>query len=207
MKRQIADFLGELAEELGWEPELEEQRVRGEQQGVRPAGVHVQHSQQEPTGELGLNRSHSDLSAEVKHLRSRLIHLSAEVTQLRTEMARLKNLPAPPDAPREAPAEASVAKVRPRPAHLVPKQTSESVPPTVTAPAAVVAEPDPQFVEEAVATLENNDEDQAPPDPLPAKPELPVAPIVAETGDDSALELFHSEPTAKDDARTSTQVS
>ena len=154
MKRQIAEFLGELAEELGWEPELEDQRVRLEPETTTPVGILKIRSELEPPARTRVASSPPDLNTEVRHLRSSLNHLSSEVTHLRAEMARLKQLPAPPDSERDAPpaaeskwtptvaeskrvtpTEAGMGDVRPWPAHLVPQPARE--------PASPVALPDP----------------------------------------------------------------
>ena len=127
MKRQIAEFLGELAEELGWEPELEDQRVRLEPQTTTPVGILNISSRTEPElpARTRVASSPPDLNTEVRHLRSSLNHLSSEVTHLRAEMARLKKLPAPPDSERDASTAAGMGDVRPWPAHLVPQPAPE----------------------------------------------------------------------------------
>ena len=127
MKRHIAEFLGELAEELGWEPEFEGQRVVPERTVTGPVALHDMPS----SNELRLQR----LDEEVRHLRSNVNHLSAETTQLRAEMARLKKLPAPPDARSGAPTAAGTGgDVRQWPAHLLPKPAAKPEPPVTEAP-------------------------------------------------------------------------
>ena len=127
MKRHIAEFLGELAEELGWEPEFEGQRVVPERTVTGPVALHDMPS----SNELRLQR----LDEEVRHLRSNVNHLSAETTQLRAEMARLKKLPAPPDARSGAPTAAGTGgDVRQWPAHLLPKAAAKPAPPVTEAP-------------------------------------------------------------------------
>ena len=123
MKRPIAEFLGELAEELGWEPEFEGQRVVPERHAASSSvAIHDMPS----SNEMRLQR----LDEELRHLRSNVNHLSSETTQLRAEMARLKKLPAPPDAQPNGPtAAATGGEVRQWPAHLLPKPASEPAPP------------------------------------------------------------------------------
>lgn len=97
MKHQIASFLGELAEELGWEPELEDEiRVKGETN--EPA--------QQTAQKDARSSSHAArLARDLRQLREKLEHLSSEVTELRAQMARLRGVPAPPDALPQPPIE------------------------------------------------------------------------------------------------------
>ncbi len=97
MKHQIASFLGELAEELGWEPELEDEiRVKGETN--EPAHKTAQKDAR--------SSSHAArLARDLRQLREKLEHLSSEVTELRAQMARLRGVPAPPDALPQPPVE------------------------------------------------------------------------------------------------------
>jgi len=85
------------------------------------------------SNELRLQR----LDEEVRHLRSNVDHRGAETTQLRAEMARLKKLPAPPDARSGAPTAAGTGgDVRQWPAHLLPKPADKPAPPVMAAPVA-----------------------------------------------------------------------
>ena len=80
MKQQIAGFLGELAEELGWAPELEHARVRPEMS--KPARP------QEPallTPDPGDLRS---LATPVDRMRGELEQLRATVKHLGSEVER-----------------------------------------------------------------------------------------------------------------------
>ena len=86
MKRQIADFLGELAEEMGWAPQAPEPRITPPRLPASPSTT--------PRAP----RQDDTLRSEVTRLRGTVEHLSSEITNLRAEMARLRNLPAPPDA-------------------------------------------------------------------------------------------------------------
>ena len=149
MKRQIAEFLGELAEELGWEPELEDQRVRLEPQTTTPVGILNISSRTEPElpARTRVASSPPDLNTEVRHLRSSLNHLSSEVTHLRAEMARLKKLPAPPDSERDASTAAGMGDVRPWPAHLVPQPAPEPASPVREAVVEKPVQHDPVPVE------------------------------------------------------------
>ena len=166
MKRQIAEFLGELAEELGWEPELEDQRVRLEPETTTPVGILKIRSEPEPPARSRVASSPPDLNTEVRHLRSSLNHLSSEVTHLRAEMARLKKLPAPPDSERDAstaaeskwtpkvaeskrvtPTAAGMGDIRPWPAHLVPQPAAEPASPAREAAVEKPVQHDPVPVE------------------------------------------------------------
>ena len=218
MKRQIAEFLGELAEELGWEPELEDQRVRLEPQTTTPVGILNISSRTEPElpARTRVASSPPDLNTEVRHLRSSLNHLSSEVTHLRAEMARLKKLPAPPDSERDASTAAGMGDVRPWPAHLVPQPAPEPASPVREAVVEKPVQHDPVPVE----PLPDPVPVEPPRDPVPAEPlreplsveplREPVSveplrepesatPVPTEIDADSPLELFPSEPrSAKD---------
>ena len=200
MKRQIAVFLGELAEELGWEPELEDQRVRLEPETTTPVGILKIRSEPEPPARTRVASSPPDLNTEVRHLRSSLNHLSSEVTHLRAEMARLKKLPAPPDSERDAstaaeskwtpkvaeskrvtPTAAGMGDIRPWPAHLVPQPAPEPASPAREAavekpvphdPVPVEPLPDPVQVE----PLPDPVSVEPPQDPVPVEPLLSVEP-------------------------------
>ncbi len=74
MKRQIAAFLGELAEELGWAPELEESRVRPEE-----TGSENRTSERMPSVVPRFASPVDILSAELKQLRKTVNHLGSEV--------------------------------------------------------------------------------------------------------------------------------
>ena len=161
MKRHIAEFLGELAEELGWEPEFEGQRVVPERTATGPVALHDMPS----SNELRLQR----LDEEVRHLRSNVDHLGAETTQLRAEMARLKKLPAPPDARSGAPTAAGTGgDVRQWPAHLLPKPADKPAPPVMAAPVAeapVMAAPVIEAPVIEAPTVESAKKDTAPAEP------------------------------------------
>ena len=193
MKRQIAEFLGELAEELGWEPELEDQRVRLEPETTTPVGILKIRSEPEPPARTRVASSPPDLNTEVRHLRSSLNHLSSEVTHLRAEMARLKKLPAPPDSERDAstaaeskwtpkvaeskrvtPTAAGMGDIRPWPAHLVPQPAPE---PTSPAREAAVEKPVPH---DPVPVEPLPDPVQVEPLPDPVSVEPPQDPVPAE---------------------------
>ena len=231
MKRHIAEFLGELAEELGWEPEFEGQRVVPERTAPGPVALHDMPS----SNELRLQR----LDEEVRHLRSNVNHLSAETTQLRAEMARLKKLPAPPDARSGAPSAAGTGgDVRQWPAHLLPKPASKPAPPVTEAPVAEApvtgaptvespkkdtapaepvrdmepdADPDQERDGEKSEAKEKRIEPKAPTHSPPVEPPVtqPVlaTPIAAEVDNESPLELFPSEPRSATNAGASTPAS
>ena len=208
MKRHIAEFLGELAEELGWEPEFEGQRVVPERHAT--SGSVAMHDMPS-SNEMRLQR----LDEEVRHLRSNVNHLSSETTQLRAEMARLKKLPAPPDALSSAPiAPGTGGEVRQWPAHLLPKPAPEPAPPAreaVTGESAKnekndttvaerVREPDPvqasneEKQEADEQKIEPESPTHSPPVEPPAIQPVLATPIVAEVDNESPLELFPSEP-------------
>ena len=227
MKRHIAEFLGELAEELGWEPEFEGQRVVPERTVNGPLALHDMPS----SNELRLQR----LDEEVRHLRANVNHLSAETTQLRAEMARLKKLPAPPDARSGTPtAAATGGDVRQWPAHLLPKPAATPAPPVTEAPV-------PETPVTEAPTVESAKNDTAPAEPFrapdpdqerdgdkwdaeekriekiaptPSPPVVPpvtqpvlATPIAAEVDNESPLELFPSEPRSAKNAGASTPAS
>ena len=211
MKRHIAEFLGELAEELGWEPEFEGQRVVPERTATGPVALHDMPS----SNELRLQR----LDEEVRHLRSNVNHLSAETTQLRAEMARLKKLPAPPDARSGAPTAAGTGgDVRQWPAHLLPKPAAKPAPPVTEAPVteaptvesakkdAAPAEParDPDPDQERDGEKSEAKEKRVEP---PVTQPVLATPIAAEVDNESPLELFPSEPRAATNAGASTPAS
>ena len=100
MKQQIAEFLGELAEELGWEPGPDEPRIRAEHVAVPATPTPAPTTEPSMTSQGHRDAPSGALNDELKNLRSSLNHLNSEVTQLRAEMARLKNMPLPPDARR-----------------------------------------------------------------------------------------------------------
>ncbi len=199
MKRHIAEFLGELAEELGWEPEFEGQRVVPERHAT--SGSVAMHDTAS-SNDLRLQR----LDEEVRHLRSNVNHLSSETTQLRAEMARLKKLPAPPDALSSTPiAPGTGGDVRQWPAHLLPKPAAPEPAPPVreavtgesakndAAPAEPAHEPDPEQ-EADEQKIEPEAPTHSPPVEPPAIQPVLATPIVAEVDNESPLELFPSEP-------------
>ena len=192
MKRQIAVFLGELAEELGWEPELEDQRVRLEPETTTPVGILKIRSEPEPPARTRVASSPPDLNTEVRHLRSSLNHLSSEVTHLRAEMARLKELPAPPDSERDAstaaeskwtpkvaeskrvtPTAAGMGDIRPWPAHLVPQPAPEPASPAREAAVEKPVPHDPVPVE----PLPDPVQVEPLPDPVSAEPLRDPVPV------------------------------
>lgn len=101
MKQQIAGFLGELAEELGWSPELEQARVREEttqpEKKTKPAVLTPDPQRIEDLRSLATPVDR--LRAELDHLHATVKHLGSEVIQLRAQMAQIRSLPTPPDAP------------------------------------------------------------------------------------------------------------
>ena len=97
MKQQIASFLGELAEELGWAPELDDEiRIKGET--TEPA-YQTDHADQRTSSRA------SRLARDLRQLREKLEHLSSEVTELRAQLARMRGVPTPPDALPQPPAD------------------------------------------------------------------------------------------------------
>ena len=97
MKQQIAGFLGELAEELGWAPDLDQARVRPEMsQPKRPQTPAV--PAPDPRDLRSLATPVERMRGELEQLRATVKHLGSEVTQLRAQMAHLRRLPVPPDA-------------------------------------------------------------------------------------------------------------
>lgn len=97
MKQQIAGFLGELAEELGWAPELDEARVRTEtSRPERPGKPAV--LTPDPRNLRSLSTPIDRMRIELDQLRATVKHLGSEVIQLRAQMAQLRRLPLPPDA-------------------------------------------------------------------------------------------------------------
>ena len=100
MKQQIAGFLGELAEELGWSPKLEHARVREETtqpEKKRPTVVTPDPQKLENLRSLATPADR--LQAELNQLHATVKHLGSEVIQLRAQMAQIRSLPTPPDAP------------------------------------------------------------------------------------------------------------
>ncbi len=225
MKRQIAEFLGELAEEMGWEPELEDQRVRLEPQTTTPVGILNVRSKTnpEPPARTRVASSPPDLNTEVRHLRSSLNHLSSEVTHLRAEMARLKKLPAPPDSGRDdAPAAelkwtptvaeskrvtstpAGMGDVRPWPAHLVPQPDPEPASPTREAAVEKPVQGDPVAFEpspEPVAVEPASEPVAVEPPREPVALEPPQEPVKAETAQDPLPVEALREPVSIDPLR------
>lgn len=105
MKQQIAGFLGELAEELGWAPELAQARVRPEmsQPPTPRKPVVLSADSRDPNS---LATPVEGMLRELEQLRATVKHLGSEVIQLRAQMAHLRRLPSPPDADRAEVAEA-----------------------------------------------------------------------------------------------------
>ena len=94
MRQQIAGFLGELAEELGWAPDLDHARVKPEtSRPERPKKSAV--IMPDPQDLRSLATPVDRLRAELDQLHSTVKHLGSEIIQLRAQMRRL---PAPPDA-------------------------------------------------------------------------------------------------------------
>ena len=131
MKRQIAAFLGELVEELGWAPELEEPRVRPEEteSAARTSG-------RMPSIAPRFASPVDILSAELNQLRKTVNHLGSEVTHLRTQLAKVRRMPIPPDAEESSSSEMPMAPT-PRsgsgPSHLVPESADRVPAPQRTA--------------------------------------------------------------------------
>lgn len=120
MKQQIAGFLGELAEELGWTPELEDARVkpeRSEPARPRQPGVLPPDPPQDPNS---LTTPVDRMRSELTQLRSTVKHLGAEVIQLRAQMAQLRHLPVPPDAMDMKPSAGDINAALPPPRNDVP---------------------------------------------------------------------------------------
>ena len=150
MKKQIADFLGELAEEMGWSPEPGEPRITQPTskpaRPVAPATDRVQSAAPPPlaapaaptanapsTAPAGRAPSQFEarthrmdlIETQVKQLRRTVEHLASEITNLRTEMARLRHMPAPPDAAAGADREADDIATTPSVTSLLERVTSE----------------------------------------------------------------------------------
>ncbi len=105
MKQQIAGFMGELAEELGWAPELADARVRPEvSQPATPRKPALLSADRDPNS---LATPVDRMLRELEQLRATVKHLGTEVIQLRAQMAHLRRLPSPPDADETNVAEAA----------------------------------------------------------------------------------------------------
>ena len=188
MKRHIAEFLGELAEELGWEPELNDHRVRDEHHEVIPTSIQTFQQDSRSAPPPRARPTSADLDAEVRHLRSSLDHLSSEVTYLRAEVARLKNLPAPPDATADTTSLADPPTSRPWPALLLPEDESAPM-----MPASDLSASPPQ---PAAARVEVNTY-HAPALPHDRGATEPKRPATPDLSDDAGLDLFPAEPGSK----------
>ena len=97
MKHRIAGFLGELAEELGWTPELEHARVKPEtteRTPIRSPSVLTPDDDSPALRATPVER----MQAEINQLQSTVKHLGSEVINLRAQMAKLRSVPVPPDA-------------------------------------------------------------------------------------------------------------
>ena len=203
MKQQIAGFLGELAEELGWAPELEQARVRPEMS--KPARPQEPAILTPDPGDLRSLATPVDrMRGELEQLRATVKYLGSEVIQLRAQMAHLRRLPAPPDADATDVAAAiamdSAAEVDAASAVEIPQikgvSTAKGVepdsrpwpPPLITKPA-----------EEAVTDQAAGSVDQPPTAPTPPA----TTKMVVEAGEpdepEAGLELFASEPAADGD--------
>ncbi len=76
------------------------------------------------------------LSAELKQLRKTVNHLGSEVTHLRTQLAKVRQMPIPPDAEESSSSEMPLApppRSGPGPSHLVPQTASPLPVPLQTA--------------------------------------------------------------------------
>lgn len=226
MKDQIAGFLGELAEELGWTPELEDARVKPERS--EPA------TRKQPTvltpdpgNPLSLTTPVDRMRAELVELRSTVKHLGAEIIQLRAQMAQLRHLPAPPDTSdmnvavpplhddhsrtevaMVSHSEAAEPEARPWP----PKVAS-----TPAAAAMLAVRESSDATEEGTEIGDGEAQQLEPPlpavEPIPEPAEAEIdqavetaskddAPTVIAVDDpDSALELFPAEPGTSEDDR------
>lgn len=225
IKEQIAGFLGELAEELGWTPELEDARVKPERSEPatrrQPAVLTP-----DPRDPLSLTTPFDRMRAELVELRSTVKHLGAEIIQVRAQMAQLRHLPAPPDA-----SDVNVAVPPPRDDHsrteVAAVSHSEAAepearpwPPKVASPPAAAA-PMLAARESSDATEEgteigHSEARQLKPtrpavEPIPEPAEAAIdhvaataskddAPtVIAVDEPDSALELFPAEPGTNED--------
>lgn len=110
MKHQIASFLGELAEELGWAPELDDE-IRVKDETTEPA-YRTDHADQRTSSPA------SRLARDLRQLREKLEHLSSEVTELRAQLARVRGVPTPPDALPQPPADWQSTATPPAPPQL-----------------------------------------------------------------------------------------
>jgi len=176
------------------------------------------------SNELRLQR----LDEEVRHLRSNVDHRGAETTQLRAEMARLKKLPAPPDARSGAPTAAGTGgDVRQWPAHLLPKPADKPAPPVMAAPVAeapVIEAPTVESAKKDTAPAEPARDPKPDPEPdqeraggkseaeekriePPVTQPVLATPVATEVDNESPLELFPSEPRTATNAGASTPVS
>lgn len=215
MKRQIAAFLGELAEELGWAPELEESRVRPEE----TESAH-RTSERMPSVVPRFASPVDILSAELKQLRKTVNHLGSEVTHLRTQLAKVRRMPIPPDAEESSSLEMPLApppRSGPGPSHLVP-ETADRIPASQQTAGAVdervsvpPAPPKPLRVESTVEVDVDDDlsyeqavkklaeltrtRDMKESSKTVAKTKAPDRPAVAVShdGETSPLELFPAE--------------
>ena len=169
MKQQIAGFLGELAEELGWAPELEQARVRPEMS--KPARP------QEPailTPDPGDLRS---LATPVDRMRGELEQLRATVKHLGSEVDAASAVEIP-QINREGVSTAKGVEPDSRP----------WPPPLITKPA-----------EEAVTDQANESVDQPPTAPTPPATTKMVVETGEPDEPEAGLELFASEPAADGD--------
>ena len=236
MKQQIAGFLGELAEELGWSPELEQARVREETtQPEKKRPTVITPDPQTLENLRSLATPVDRLQAELTQLHATVKHLGSEVIQLRTQMAQIRSLPTPPDAPEidelapalvpgDPPATVSRTVVEPEVeteavADVVQTETAahearpwppQLVPrPDVEPAAAAVAtdQPVPGTEPAKTATAVAVSEPTAEPTSPPAEAVSVSTPTVVEVDSpDSALELFPSEPAASESDSTDPQA-
>ena len=205
MKQQIAGFLGELAEELGWAPDLDQARVRPElSRPEKPRKAAVFTPDQRDIRSLATPDER--MRGELEQLRASVKHLGSEVTQLRAQMAHLRRLPAPPDAEDIDVAEAVADRVELAAAPPVaPTQTDSEV---VSAAEATEPANHDESVESAVESTSDTTEPEStspteavsdpaagPADQQPsASPAATGAKTAVEDETESGLELFASEP-------------
>ena len=235
MKQQIAGFLGELAEELGWSPELEHARVREETtrpEKKRPTIVTPDPQKLENLRSLATPADR--LQAELNQLHATVKHLGSEVIQLRAQMAQIRSLPTPPDAPEidelapervpgEPPATASRTVVEPEVeteavADVVQTETAarearpwppQLVPrPDVERAAAVATDQTVPSTEpvKAAAAVAVSEPTAEPPSPPAEAASISTPTVVEVDTPDSALELFPSEPAAPESDSTDPQA-
>ena len=222
MKQQIAGFLGELAEELVWAPELAHARVRPEMsQPATPRQPAVLSA--DPRDPNSLSTPVDRMLRELEQLRATVKHLGSEVIHLRAQMAHLRRLPSPPDAGETDVAEAVGGRVAVAAApHIEPPQADRDAVSTDAVSTTDATEPEtrprrPQLVTTPAAETasavsvhqpvsERSPAVEAPPASLANESvnhsevvESTVDSAPDDTGPAAGLELFASEPSSNGD--------